>query len=355
MSESPDVIVVGGGIVGLCTALAAADRGLNVTVIDDAQPAAASRASAGMLGACLPGLPPSLRNIAFAARDLYPEFVAALAERSGIEIMLDRSGILEIAATPDELDALRVRIAGGKFLDQLALAELEPALGVHAGAVHHPLDGWVDNRAVMEALSIGAFRATTLKVERDRATSFEFATADARVTLVGGRRVSSARVVLASGAWTALGGLPRQVPVRPVKGELLTLDRCPLRHVVYGARGYIVPRDGTALVGATSEDPSFDPTPTGDGRDCLLGAGAALVPSLSGANVVKHWGGVRPVSPDGVPILGEDPIEPVLVYACGFSRNGILLAPWAGRVLAKILAGDADTGFPEEFRPERFG
>ena len=355
MSESRDVVVVGGGIIGLCTALAAAGRGLRVTLIDDSQAGAASRASAGMLAPSLPGLPASLHDLAVRARDLYPGVVARVAAQSGVEIALDRSGILEIAGSGTGLDEAHGRSEGGVRLDQRALAALEPALGAHAGAVHHPLDGWVDNRALMDALWISADQDPCVRVVRDRVASVDISSGSAHALLSNGLRLESRRMVLASGAWTRLSGLPRRLPVRPVKGELLTLDHCPVQHVVYGSSGYLVPRGNTVLVGATSEEKIWDPGPSAHARTSLLDAACALCPSLSDAGVVDQWGGLRPVSPDGLPILGEDASSPALVYACGFSRNGVLLAPWAGNALAALLSGEIGAGFPSEFSPARFG
>ena len=355
MSRTPDVLFVGGGIVGLCAALAAADRGLHVAVVDDNRPGAASPSSAGMLGPSLPGLPESVRDLALTARDLYPEVVVDLASRSGVRIALDRSGILEIATSASELeDGNRGGVARER-LDQQQLAELEPALRAHAGAVHHPRDGWVDNRALMEALWISVERDPRIQVMRDRVESVDVSRTGALVMLSNNTRIESLRLVVAIGAWSALAGLRRRISVRPVKGELLTLDRCPVRHVVYGDGGYVIPRGHSTIVGATSEEASFDTTPTAAGRKFLLGVASALVPTLSDASVFEHWAGIRPVSPDGLPILGEDVDTPALVYACGFSRNGVLLAPWAGRALSAMLSGEKTSVIPPEFSPARIG
>jgi glycine oxidase len=354
MSRAPDVVVVGGGIVGLWTALASADRGLLVTVVDDSRPGAASRTSAGMLGPSLPGLPASVRNLTLATRDLYPDAVADLTNRSGVRIALDRSGIIEIASSASELDVLHGRHRNEARIDQRQLAELEPALRAHAGAVHHPLDGWVDNCALMDALSIAIEWHPRIQLVRDRVASVGVSHAGAMALLPNDQRIECARIVVATGAWSDLSGLPHRIPVRPIKGELITLSHRPVRHVVYGSRGYLIPRGDTLLVGATSEETHFDATPTVAGREILCAAADSLVAGLSDASVVDHWAGLRPVSPDGMPILGEETEQPALVYACGFSRNGILLAPWAARALSAMLAGDTSGGIPVEFAPARF-
>ena len=355
MSRSPDVVIIGGGIVGLCTAVAAAERGMWITVIDDRQPGAASRASAGMLAPSLPGLPESVRGLACTARDMYVDAVARISAQSGVSIHLDRSGILEIAATGPELDLLPSRACGAVHLSQRELAVIEPALKDHAGAIFHPDDGWVDNQAMMDALSTVLQRHARVDVITDRVARVDVSRDGTVAVLTNGDRIGSSRMVNATGAWAAhLTGLPRQLPVRPVKGELLTLDICPVHHVVYGAAGYLVPRANAVLVGATNDEGSFDATPSIDGREFLTSAAAALAPELSRARVVHHWAALRPCSPDGLPILGEDVNNPLLLHACGFSRNGVLLAPWAGESLAALLAGDVHAAVPPEFSPSRF-
>ncbi len=355
MTGRPDVLVVGGGIVGLCAALAAADRQLRVVIADDGRAGAASRASAGMLGPSLDGLPAAVQALAFVARDLYPDFIARLAERSGVRVDLDRSGILEIATSEAELDAQRLRAGPrARVLQQRELALLEPALAMHAGAVHHPHDGWVDNRALMDALLIAVHRHPHIEVVHTRVASVQVGDT-ANATFADGGRLESSRLLLATGAWGGVTGLPSAVPVRPVKGELLTLDRLAVRHVVYGSAGYAVPRGDTLLLGATSEEVGFEPGATARGLMLLREVASALVPDLRHATVVDHWGGLRPCSPDGLPILGEDSQCPALVYASGFSRNGILLAPWAGEALADLFSGTVASRIPCEFLCGRFG
>ena len=130
---------------------------------------------------------------------------------------------------------------------------------------------------------------------------------------------------------------------------MLELAAAPLRHVVFGGGGYLVPRaSGTTLVGSTMERVGFDTTITGEGRAHLLGVAVAASPSLGAAPVLRHWAGLRPLTPDLQPIVGRDPERPSLVYACGHSRNGILMAPLTGEVVASLLCGEAPA-----LRPER--
>ena len=356
VTRPADVVVVGRGIAGLCAALAAADHGLQVTVADTARPGAASRVAAGLLAPSLDGLAPSVRAIAIEARDAYPDFLAHLRMRADRPVALDRNGILELASSASDLAHLMARAGhSAQALGQHELAQLEPALAGHAGALLHPHDGAVDNVALMDALDLAV--ASNRRIHRCPAqiVSFDFLPARPVAVTAAGLRLDGASVLLATGAWASrIPGLPRALPVRPVRGEVLCLDTLPIRHVTYGAGGYLVPRGSSLLIGATSDESGFDSHPSDAGRASLLAIATRAVPSLASANIVEHRAGLRPMTPDAMPILGRDPDVPGLVYACGFSRNGILLAPWAAAQLARLLAG-GDTGHAlAPFRPERF-
>jgi glycine oxidase len=356
MSTVPDLVVLGGGIAGLTSALAAAERGLRVTLIDHARAGAASRASAGMLAPNVEGLSKAALPAGMAARDFYPRFLDVLRNRTDVEVPLDRKGIIELASSDTELQQMAARAPETtEILDARALATLEPAFASHAGALLHLLNGAVENVALMAALDIAIARQSRIARLTDEVGSL-----DARGNLPafrsrGGTRYAGRRLLLASGAWAGtLPGLPRSLPVRPVRGQLFRLEGLPIRHVTYGAGGYLVPRKASLLVGATSEETGFDSGTTPRGLSALRAIATRAIPVLSKANVVEHWAGLRPVSADGLPILGADPLLPSLFYACGYSRNGILFAPWAADQLAPALAGGAAPASLAPFRVERF-
>ena len=341
MTTAPDLVVLGGGIAGLTSALAAAERGMRVTIIDQPRPGAASRASAGMLAPSIAGLPDATRPLATEARDFYPRFLERLRDRTDVDVALDRSGILELAESEADLEQ-RSRRAGpdAERLDAGELANLEPALASHPGAILHPGDGAVDTVALMAALDVAVARHPRVTRATDEVASF-----DARGNLPafrskGGTRYGSPRLLVAGGVWASgLPGLPRALPVRPVRGQLLRLQGLPVRHVIQTADGYLVPRGGTLIVGATHEETGFDSGTTPRGLATLRGIASRAVPVLGHAAIADHWAGLRPMTPDGLPVVGADPTLPALHYACGFSRNGILLAPWAASQLALMLAG----------------
>jgi glycine oxidase len=339
MTTLPDLVVLGGGIAGLTSALAAAAKGMRVTVIDQSRPGAASRASAGMLAPSIAGLPDSVRAVAMDARDRYPRFLDVLRDRTDVDVPLNRSGILELPDSESDLEQ-RSRRAGATAdrLDSRALAALEPALGAHAGAILHPDDGAVDVVSLMAALDMAVARHPRVTRFTDEVASFDSRGNLPAFRSKGGTRYASRRLLVAGGAWVgALPGLPRAIPVRPVRGQLLRLEGLPVRHVCHMSDGYLIPRGGSLVVGATNEQAGFEHGTTPRGLATLRAIASRAVPVLGHAVVAEHWAGLRPMSPDGLPVLGADPDLPALHYACGYSRNGILLAPWAAEQLALVF------------------
>lgn len=357
MTRAVELLVVGGGIAGLSAAIAAADRRMRVIVLDQPRPGAASRAAAGMLAPSLHGLPPAALPDALAARDHFPAWLAMLEARGGGAVPLNREGILELAASGEELAALLARAGpAAEALDPGQLTRLEPVLAPGAGALLHPGDGAVDNVALMSALVAVAGRERRIRLLHAEVASVELGQGGVTAATRGGGHLRAGAMILASGAWAgALPGLPRALPVQPVGGQLLLLAGAPLRHVVHGGGGYLVPRGGSTLVGATTEPHGFAARETVEGRDWLLGVVRRAAPSLGATEVTEHWAGLRPATPDGLPILGADPGNGSLHYACGFGRNGILLAPWAAERIVAALAGEGDAAGLASFRADRFG
>jgi glycine oxidase len=355
-----DVIITGGGLAGVTTALACARRGLAVTLIDGAHRGSASRASAGVLGPSIGRGPKGGRvgRFMFAARDRFPGFLDELCELTGIDVPMVR-GALELALNDTHLAELRARAAAlpdAKVLGAADVAALEGALVPVAGALHHPRDGAIDVRALRAALDAAVRLSPRIAVIRATVTSVD--APGAGVTMTDGTRAAASHVVLACGAWVSeMRGLPRALPVRPVKGEVaVAAGPVAFRHVVFGAGGYLVPRGDSLLVGATSEDAGFDAEPTAAGAASLAGTARALVRDWPrDATFGAQEAGLRPMTPDGYPILGRDPDVPALLYACGYSRNGVLVSPLAADCLAALIAGD-DPGFDlTAFAVARFG
>lgn len=361
--RTTDVVVLGGGLIGLAVAAEAAARGAAVLLVGEARPGEASPAGAGMLapGAESGELPSkAVRAFAVAGRDLYPSFLKALYDETGISVPYDRNGILELFTDGEP----GPRPTGSEWIDASKLRELEPKLAAYSGAVLHPNDGSVDNVVLFAAMKRRAELRRSIAYVHGGARSVDLSRTRPRLTLDHGDMVEGGSLVLASGAWAAqLGGLPRPLPVRPVRGQLLMLEGALASHVIYGGGGYLVPRRypdapqpfERTIIGATMEEVGFDNATTPAGRAHLESIARRITPAASSALLVSHWAGLRPVTPDRLPILGADPDTPSLLYATGHGRNGILLAPITGEAIG-ALAVEAES--PHDLSPfaiDRFG
>lgn len=351
-----DVLVVGRGLIGLACAISAAERGFSVRVVGGWEAGEASLAAAGMLAPSIDRDEGPAHDFAVAARDRYPLYLEWLRERTGIEVPLNRDGIIQVAISDRGVRGLqRSMPSEARWLDARELAALEPALGHGRGAVLHPLDGAVDNVRLHEALHAVATSHPRISLVSDTIRQLAFAR---HVTAVGagGTSYDAAQVVLAAGAWSGgVIGLPRTLPVEPVRGQMLAYRASPLTRVVYGPTGYVVPRaDGRTLVGATAERVGYDSGTTPAGVDRLRRTAAEILPSFAELDPSEAWAGLRPMSSDLQPILGPDPEEPRLIYATGHSRNGVLMTPLTGDCIGALLTGDAPPVDWSAFRIDRF-
>jgi glycine oxidase len=331
-NRSPDVAIVGAGLIGLAAAAAIAENGLTVHIIGEARPGEASRAAAGLLAPSVEEIS-AANTFGIASRDRYPSYVDWLRERTGIVVPLNRQGVLEVVG--DEQPAAG-HSAKGVLLDQAALASLEPALAHARGAVYHELDGAVDNVLLMDSLTRIAHDDPRIRFERGVVAAVD--ATQPSLQLAGGKRISAAFVIIAGGAWAArLRGLPRPLPVEPVRGQMIAMRASPISHAVFGGGVYLVPRtSGYTLIGSTMERVGFDATTTPEALASLRSAAQRLCPSLT-AGSVETWAGLRPMTPDLLPIIGPDPDYPSLLYACGHSRNGILMGPLTADCLADLV------------------
>ena len=352
-----DVIVVGAGLVGLACTAALADRGLRVSLLADIRRGEASAAAAGMLAPSVERATGAAFAFAIAARNLYPAYLERLAADTGVDVPLNRLGILELALSDEEARALRSRDhAGSRWLSAGELSALEPALSHAAGAVLHPDDGAVNNLVLMRALKRLVGQHAKVTVIGDAAVRLTTKPGGVTVATRDGLELAGSTVVLAAGAWVSdIEGVPEDLPVEPVRGQMLSMAASPVRHVVYGAGGYIVPRgDGRTYVGSTMERVAFAADTTEEGMREVRMKGVTICPALSNARMLNGWAGLRPVTPDLLPIVGRDQAHPEIVYACGHSRNGVLMAPLTGECIADLVAGDAPRADLSDFDPHRF-
>jgi len=354
-AHSPDVVIIGAGVIGLGIAWRLAQRGAAVTVFDrGAAGAGASHAAAGMLAACAEAEPgeEALVTLGRVSQSLWPAFAAELESTTGLAVDLRREGTLVLARTADDQARLRHQL---EFQQRLGLPlrwmtpaearQREPHLGPIAGAVFSPEDHQVDNRKLGATLHAAAQSAGA--VVRERAAVDEVLVTHDHVTgvrLADGTSVTAAVVVTAAGAWSrAIGGIPAPLrpPVRPVKGQMLALRMdaaAPLlSHVVWAPNVYLVPRrDGRLIVGGTVEEKGFDTALTAGGVLSLIEAAWRVLPAIEELAIDEMWVGHRPGSRDDAPILGPAAIEG-LVYATGHYRNGILLTPVTADAIARFV------------------
>jgi glycine oxidase len=217
------------------------------------------------------------------------------------------------------------------------------------GGVLHSDDGAVDNVRLYEALRIAVERDARVTIVQDTIGDVVLSESAVVATGQSGATYTAGDVVLAAGAWSnAIRGLPRALPVEPVRGQMIAYATSLLRRAVYGPTGYVVPRsNGRTLIGATTERVGFHSATTPEGIARLEQTAAEILPTLAGVAPSEAWAGLRPMSADFQPILGRDPDQPRLLYATGHSRNGVLMTPLTGDCIAAVLVGEppsADIG-----------
>lgn len=367
-----EVVVIGAGIAGFAVALSLWERGGGAVTVVDSGPAGggATGASAGMLAAQYESAgQPARFRLCLKGRARFPAFAARLQALSGRDLGVRWPGLLVANFTREEHAAAEATVrehrAAGLRAEVLGSEEarrIEPQLSDRAlSYIWLPDEGQVDTQAL--AAAIGPALASTDVRLITGAPVEAVVTEEGRVvgvSLADGRTLSAERVVLAAGAWSGtIAGPPRAVPVRPVRGQLLryAAGALELGHIVGSHAGrYLVPRaDGTVLAGSTMEEVGFDRAISEEASRAIQLSVRELVPVLSELRPSEHWSGLRPLSADGLPVLGPEPELEGLFYATGYGRDGILVAPLAGSVVADlVLSGRSDFDW-SPFRPDRFG
>lgn len=319
------VAIVGAGIIGCAIARELAVRGVACAVLDDRPVGGgATQASAGILAPHVEaheGGP--LLDLGVRSLELYDDWIAAVRRESGLEVEYRRIGTLE---------------TGG---------------GRAARAV--PEHGYVSAPQLTAALARAAENRGTA-FHRARVGRVERAGAALRIVTATGP-VLADRIVLAAGAWTsAIGGIPTP-PLRPIRGQLLRLEwtGAPLTTIVWGPNCYVVPRlDGSILVGATVEDVGFEERTTPAGIQELLNAVHELLPVTKTSRLIEARVGLRPATPDELPVIGPDPREPGVIHASGHYRNGVLLAPITAMLVGDLIVDGREDPALRDFRADRF-
>lgn len=352
MQSGSEMIVIGGGAIGLATAVELRLLGAEVTILSQDFNAAAGHAAAGMLAPQAEQIPAgSMLELCLASLDLYSEWVAKIESLSGVDAGYWQCGILAPRYTRSD--------ASG-WLDDRSIRQHQPELSdAVVGGYWYPTDGQVDNRALLRSLSL-ASQSLGVKFQ-DGVEVREIHSSRGRITHLATNRgeLAAEHYILATGAWSR-SLLP--IPVVPRKGQLLSLlvpterlDRLPLQHVLFGEEIYIVPRrDGRIIIGATSEDVGFAPQNTVSGINRLLTNATRLLPLLQDLPIQETWWGFRPATPDELPILGRSAYAN-LTLATGHYRNGILLTPITARLIADVVWHQQAHRLLTDFSWERFG
>jgi glycine oxidase len=365
--KSFDVAIAGAGLIGASIAFELAQAGLKVAMFDRNEPGReASWASAGILSPA-PESPAmiSMVPLAKASMDLYPALVATVEEISREKVGFRPKGTVDVFFSKEAISDLSTLIAmhHGMGLKAEPLRpedarELEPSLSPELeAAALRPDEASIDNRAFTRALLIAAKKSgveifagtgvTAIVQEGGRCTGLK----------LGNETVSAKWTVIAGGSFSAeIEGVKEFAPVRPAKGQMVSLraDGLKIEHVIWGERIYIVPRnDGRILAGATVEYVGFDKHVTAGGIEKILSAAIEIIPEFANAQIEETWAGLRPDSPDHLPIIGPTDIDG-LVFATGHFRSGVLLTPITARLVRQWIT-ERSVGLDwERLSPMRF-
>jgi len=369
MTGTKDAVIVGSGIVGCSIAYALAKTGMRVCLLDkggigDESSAAAAGMLSGQHGVTNFG---PRYQLHVEARELHAGLAEELRELTGADVGFCRWGILDLLFTPAEVRAAdrcySAQVQAGLRVERLNPDEVrarEPALTPDIqGAIRYVDEAHVHNGRLTIALA-----------EAARYAGAEVRGGEPALALIQhGERVVGVRtptetlqagtVIVANGAWAAelVQPLGLCLPVKPVRGQMLAVRTVPraVHQVIYGRHMYVVPRpDGETIVGATVEDVGFRKEVTLEGLEELIQAGRRVAPGIMGQPVVRTWAGLRPGSPDGLPLVGPVNGLPGLLLAVGHYRNGILLGPMTGLLIKQLVVDRVPSPHLELLRPERF-
>ncbi|CAN5429159.1 MAG: glycine oxidase ThiO [Rubrobacteraceae bacterium] len=364
-----DIAVVGGGAVGCSVAYHAAKRGASVALFEaDRIASGASGAAAGMLNAQAESHSPGpMLDLMLESRKMHETFSGELREHSGLDPEYIRAGTLRVAT--DEAFAGKLESTyewqrreglSAEWLDADDTRELGPGLSpATLAGLYFPEEGQINSPRLVKALALAAANMGAEILECASVSEF----------LMDGDRLAGLRSVLGdfhAGAVVLAGGaasgslaskLGVEIPVFPVKGEILSVEArhpTPISANIWSDACYLVPkRDGRIVIGATEETGVYDRRPTLGGVARLSGAAARLVPEVSGLPFSSAWGGLRPGTPDGMPILGAADEWGNLFIATGHYRNGVLLAPITGEIISALALGEEPKMDVSPFSPGR--
>lgn len=396
-SKTADVLIVGGGIIGLSLAREFRNKGVGKVSILERNSACGAEASSAAAGMLAPQAEADGADEFFdfcsESRDLYPDFAREMFEETGVDIELSQAGTLYLAFTEEDAEELDKRFDWQRkaFLpvEKLSAKEvlqIEPNVSKNIRfALRFPRDWQVENRRIVEAfnrqlngIALNKYMSHGGSASKAREkTGAEFFSRTVASLIFEGSRVVgvetdmekfyASAVVVASGAWTSLikdkFELLSGIRIKPVRGQMISFNNAYgfaddyglFRHVIYSRRGYVVPRRSwKILVGATVEDAGFENHTTGAGVASLLGAAFEISPEFERLSLKKSWCSLRPRAADGLPVLGAIADAQNLFVATGHYRNGILLAPLTAKILSEKILENVDSRYLDAFSPRRF-
>jgi glycine oxidase len=353
--KQSDLLIIGGGVIGLSIAWQAARRGVQVHLVERGD---VGREAAHAAGGMLAPLAEADRDDPFLqlcrmSRALYQQFASELFETTGIDVEYRTEGTLFISLKKEDDEELESRYdwqrKAGIAIERLSADQIqmiEPALNpALRWGLRFPDDHQVNNRRLVKALHAAALVAgveiTTQTTVLDLLTVESGGRSKISGIVTDRGRFEGSRVILAAGCWS--GQLHATTPVFPVRGQMIAVEMpVPgLSQVVYSCRGYLVPRrDGSVIAGSTTEMVGYDRRITTGGLASIIANSAEIMPSFSSQPILETWAGLRPRVTDQLPVLGADPAVDGLFLATGHYRNGILLAPLTGQLMADLITGD---------------
>ena len=369
------MVVIGGGVIGLTVARALVQRGVReVCLIERA--ALGTEASFAAGGILAPQAEADGRDeffeLACRSRELYFDFATTLFEETGIDVELDTTGTLYVALNEGDEIEIEKRFEwqskAGLAVEKLTAREareLEPcirearpgAAETLRGALLFPRDVQVENRRLLNAL-VNSVSASAIKVvTHSNVESLIVVHGQIKGVQTSRGFVSAPKVIVAAGTWSSMIEHAHTPKIEPVRGQMICFDAKPqlTRHVIYSPRGYLVPRrDGRLLAGSTSENAGFTKQVTGGGISSILAHASEISPKIESLPIVDTWAGLRPRAADGLPVLGPCDEIDGLVYATGHYRNGILLAPVTGELIAEAVVKGHISPLLAAFSPNRF-
>jgi len=364
-------VIIGGGVIGLAIARALKQRGLDaVTVIERSNfGREASWAAGGILAPQVEAdAADDFFQLACASRDMYPRFAAELKSESGVDVDLDVTGTLYVAFSETEESALRERLAWQKreqlrveWLNADAARQLEPCLSENVGcALRFPSDYQIDNRKLVQALAIANEKAGVRLISDCEALRLKIEDGAVFGVETSKGFIGADTVAVAAGAWSSSfisTEASADIDVEPVRGQMLCFESKPqiARHVIYSSHGYLIPRhDGRLLAGSTTEHVGFERSVTDDAIAKIKAMAIEIAPATQTLPLIDSWAGFRPRAKDGLPVLGASDAVQGLIYATGHYRNGILLAPITGDLIADVIAEETEPPLLKPFSPNRF-